>query len=251
MMRVRHAVALLLVITSAASCRQILGIEEATLICPDGLSNCTLCTDADDCGSATRCHSWACIDALCTPVNVPARTPCPTGFCSDTSPSECVRCVEDEDCPGPGGHCGLGECFSCFDGVENGREFGLDCGGPCKGCLGDPCTSPDQCLSGFCADGSCCNTLCDDICAACNLLESSGNCSALPKYSHDWDPPCNGQYVCNDGFCGLRASEICTSNVDCATTRCEDLICVKLPGEACDKPWECFMMSCVNGVCTM
>jgi hypothetical protein len=241
-----------LLVALGVSCRQILGIEEAILICPEEPAGCKICSEPDDCGPGTRCHSWACVDALCTPVNATAHTPCSKGFCNDSSPSECVTCVEDTDCPGPGGYCDLGECFSCFDGVHNGWEHGVDCGGPCKGCLGDFCTTPDDCIGDFCADGVCCTSLCDMPCAHCNLLGEAGNCTALPKYSHDSNPLCSGKYVCDGGGgCGLRPSEICTSAVQCASGRCVDNRCVKLAGEPCTLDVECAMMLCVNDVCTM
>lgn len=248
----RHVLAVLFLVVLAASCRQILGIEEATLICPPELPNCTICSDPGDCPAATQCHSWACVDALCTPVNAVARTTCAQGVCSNTSPSECVQCVEDEDCPGqPGAHCGLGQCFRCDDGIQNGREHGIDCGGPCKDCLGKFCASPDECISGFCADGRCCTSPCTDICASCNFPDP-GNCTFLPKYSDDGDPLCDGQYQCNGGgSCDLRCGEICTSAIQCASLRCVGNRCVKLPGEPCTLDVECAMMSCVNGVCTM
>jgi hypothetical protein len=251
-MRVHPVLALLLLAVLGASCRQILGIDEATLICPEELSDCALCTDPEDCGPVTECHSWRCVDALCTPVNIPARTQCSTGVCSDSSPSECAACVEDADCRGPSGaHCGLGECFRCDDGVQNGREHGVDCGGPCKNCLGAFCASPGDCISGFCADGRCCTSPCTDICASCGFPDP-GNCTALPKYADDSDPVCDGKYVCSGGgSCGLRPGEICIAAVDCANGLCVDNRCVKSPGEECNLAVECAMMSCVNGVCTI
>ncbi len=50
--------------------------------------------------------------------------------------------------------------------------------------LGTDCTENDQCLSGFCADGVCCNTACDlpDDCTACAAEltgETDGTCAAL------------------------------------------------------------------------
>jgi hypothetical protein len=79
-----------------------------------------------------------------------------------------------------------------------------------------------------------------------------GNCSALPKYTDDSDPVCNGEYECDGGgACRLRCGEFCTSAIECTSVRCVDNRCVKLPGEACDFAVECAMMSCVNGVCTM
>jgi hypothetical protein len=183
-------------------------------------------------------------------VNAPSRTACAQGVCSDDPVATCVPCLVDEDCP-DGGHCGKErQCFRCDDGVKNGREHDVDCGGPCKECLGDPCSSPDECKSGFCAaDGRCCTSACDSPCVYCPL---DGNCSNVPKYEQDFVPACAGSNVC-DGFgsCLLRPGEICTSNVQCSSFRCEENRCYKLAGEPCDKALECLQDSCVDGVCTM
>jgi len=231
-------------------CKQIFGIEEATLICPPEFPDCKLCDEDADCGSSTGCHSWVCRKSQCTPVNRPAGTSCSTGVCSDDVVSECVTCLKDEDCP-PGGHCGKERaCFRCDDGVQNGYERGIDCGGSCKRCLGDGCMTGDQCSSGLCVDGTCCNAACDGICQYCNNPE--GNCSDLPKYAKDYEPVCGFDKVC-DGFgsCLLRPGEVCASAVQCASFRCENNRCAKLAGEPCTDPLECLDGACLDGVCAM
>jgi hypothetical protein len=45
---------------------------------------------------------------------------------------------------------------TCFDGVRNGPESDVDCGGDCPACeRGDGCTAPRDCYSGRCAEGAC------------------------------------------------------------------------------------------------
>jgi hypothetical protein len=60
---------------------------------------------------------------------------------------------------GSGGH-----AASCRDGVLNGDEMGVDCGGrSCPACLsGNACTNPVQCTHYVCADGVCQPARCDD-----------------------------------------------------------------------------------------
>lgn len=45
---------------------------------------------------------------------------------------------------------------TCFDGVRDGPESDVDCGGDCPACeRGDRCTTPRDCYSGRCAEGFC------------------------------------------------------------------------------------------------
>jgi len=250
-MRFHHAVAFVAIVALVASCRQILGIEQAELLCPPEQPDCKLCPyGSKDCGPDTECYVWACRNSLCVPVNAAVHTKCSTGVCSaDPLLSACVTCVDDSDCE-PGGYCYQGQaCYRCDDGIQNGEEWGVDCGGlHCPRCLGDACNDDTLCKSGICADGTCCNDRCDETCADCN--NDQGNCSAMPKYLQDESPACGGQYVCDGaGSCLLRPGEICVSDVDCASYRCVMSLCKKQQGEACDKPYECVDDLCVNNVC--
>lgn len=247
-MRNPRALSFTALLIMSMSCRQVLGIEDAQLICPPELPVCKICQDVNDCGPASECNTWSCQNNLCTPINKPARTPCSRGVCSNDPLSTCETCVEDGDCPS-GGHCGREHlCFRCDDGVQNGREHGVDCGGPCKSCTGEKCASDDECLSSFCTDGTCCGTRCDITCSTCN--NPQGDCTNLPRYTRDDNPVCGFQDVC-DGFgtCLLQPGEQCTAVVECASYRCYKFRCAKLPGETCFDPLECAEMSCVDGKC--
>ena len=252
-MRAHHILALIVLFGTSTGCRQTFGIEEAAVICPPDNPNCKLCNTANDCGPSGECYSWTCKDNACVPVNLPLRTKCSTGVCSEDPISACVACVEYDDCPG-GGHCKDHVCSRCDDGIQNGYESGVDCGGggACLECLGTACMSDAECKSGFCAQGTCCVTACDETCTWCNNPE--GNCSPLPAYQNDTyhDPVCAGNYSCNGaGACQITAGAFCTSHVECISGRCVNNRCAKLQGESCTQPEQCVDDSCVSGVCTM
>ncbi|MBI5508770.1 MAG: hypothetical protein HY903_08445 [Deltaproteobacteria bacterium] len=46
---------------------------------------------------------------------------------------------------------------------------------------GQRCDTPGQCISGFCADGVCCNNACNGTCNQCNAVGAEGVCSAKPS----------------------------------------------------------------------
>lgn len=75
----------------------------------------------------------------------------------------CVECVTGANCAS--GVCAQNHCASssCADGVKNGGETSVDCGG--AACV--PCTAGKGCSKNTdCADGSCVAGACTAICAA-------------------------------------------------------------------------------------
>src|SRR5262245_24558190 len=50
---------------------------------------------------------------------------------------------------------------------------------PAKKDLGATCASGDECGSGQCVDGVCCESACNGVCEACNLPTSVGKCAAV------------------------------------------------------------------------
>jgi hypothetical protein len=120
------------------------------------------------------------------------------------------RCLGNNDCSSL--VCNLGICAapSCSDGVQNGNETDVDCGGACDlqnlrcsnsaHCLvGNDCTSAacsaggicvvfiqgatcaasSQCATGHCVSGYCCDTSCTTSCQACSSALTgalSGTC---------------------------------------------------------------------------
>lgn len=128
-----------------------------------------------------------------------------------------------------------GDCTpaTCSDGVQNGDEAAVDCGGSCPACapgvacctgascasgscvsavctrlpLGAPCSSGAECNSSFCVDGYCCNTMCTPNCQACNV--TPGTCTNVPA-GH---APSHGSCI----TCGLcNGSGMCCTMSQCA-----------------------------------
>ncbi len=70
---------------------------------------------------------------------------------------------------------------------------------------GSPCTSPDECASGFCADDVCCDAACDGGCEACNTAPDVGVCTPHAPATDPEDAcnggagVCDGHGACADG----------------------------------------------------
>ncbi len=140
----------------------------------------------------------------------------------------------------------------CEDGVRNGRETDVDCGGgECPACVvGDQCLSDDDCESEPCVDGVCCESDCMGPCIACSAAktgQADGAC-AFVIAGTDPDSECSGGYGCGLGTCescqdGVQngdetwidcgggcapCSEVCTNGLDDdgnGLTDCEDPLC--------------------------
>ncbi|HTN91300.1 MAG TPA: hypothetical protein VL242_46845 [Sorangium sp.] len=120
---------------------------------------------------------------------------------------------------------------------------------------GDRCERDDQCATGHCVRGLCCDTACDDgcdVCASSLGATADGVCTKLTC----------APYTCRKGsdVCLTR----CSSDAECAEgSRCAaDRTCARVPkrrrGEACDPGAECLEsgcavcepgLFCVDGVC--
>ncbi len=157
------------------------------------------------------------------------------------------------------------------------------CVGP--GCpkrlAGQPCQAADQCETGSCADGVCCNVDCRGACMACNHADRMGECLPVAAGDPDphllcrQDPPescgqsgvCNGQggcakipagAPCSEPRCGgatvmMPASEcngegacVPGNAVPCAPFQCDGTGC----RATCTDDGQCLPPAvCVNGSC--
>jgi hypothetical protein len=158
------------------------------------------CRDAE-CGTG-----GACVDRACA---------CFSGFraCKGACVADAACCL-DADC-GAGGSCQAGNCIvpTCTDGIKNGNETSVDCGGACPPCTnGQGCVTPGDCASGLCSAGTCqtCTLIPADNCAG----DSEGSCICR-------SPDSGGSSVCVKGTstgtsCGSSpcpVGSICINNV--------------------------------------
>ena len=69
---------------------------------------------------------------------------------------------------------------SCSDGIQNGTETGVDCGGACLKCLNATCASNGECQSGSCVDSKCAVVF--------SVAASQGTTPAQPGFTVAIDP---------------------------------------------------------------
>lgn len=241
----------------AASCGN--GKLDMGEACDDGnataADGCTQC-EVDECFTCTAEAEQA---STCVPKA--EKEPCEsTRFCDGKG--ACVECIEDAQCSG--GYCYMNVCASCMDTVQNGDETDADCGGAhCPTCgNGKKCNANEDCVSTFCTDGLCCDTICDGACTACNIAGFLGECSVMDKFAEDpsygMGMSClhaDGKACTAGGSCAKALEQPCTSNAECASTRCGDpdgdlkKTCVGAPGDPCSQPADCYSNNCMNNVC--
>ena len=119
-------------------------------------------------------------------------------------------CSTPDDCPTPA-ECAVAECnagacsqsflpadTSCGDGVSQA----CDGSGNCLGTAGHFCESTQECLTPACADGVCCDSPCDSLCASCSQTGLLGTCVAYgPAENPEGCAPgtCDGAGACASG----------------------------------------------------
>jgi hypothetical protein len=158
---------------AAQSCQN--GLRDGGETGVDCGGGCPGCAPGVACAAATDCASGVCSDGACAEPSCSdaARNGDETGVdcggsCDGCAPG--VACSEPADCQsavceGAGCAGGLDLCCqapACEDGVKNGTESAIDCGGGCGGCaLGTACAASGDCATNVC-DGGVCATLCGD-----------------------------------------------------------------------------------------
>jgi plastocyanin len=184
----------------------------------DGQGAVTSITDDTD----KPIDSKACTDDVCTdgvPSNpgVAQGLPCAEGgghFCDGAG--QCVECVQAADCSS--GVCQANVCVavSCTDGLKNGDETDIDCGGPqCNDCVdGKACTANGDCVSSVCTNSVC----------------QAPSCTDVTKNGAETDVDCGGPACdkCADG-------KLCSTGNDCSSQVCSG------------SPSSCQAPSCTDG----
>ena len=133
------------------------------------------------------------------------------------------------------------ENVSCYDGIKNGAEIGIDCGGSCRACVSFDCTP--NCTGKNCGDdgcggscGSCESGECEN--GKCTAKTCADDCSAVGRF-------CDGNltYTCSLG------SDGCLDRVNGSECGwCKDGECVEIV--ECNNDNECeHGYKCVNNKC--
>ncbi len=94
----------------------------------------------------------------------------------------------------------------CSNGIKDGDESGLDCGGSCPGCpVGERCVSDSDCITDNCGNGWC---------------REASTCSNGKKDNGESDVDCGGDN-CEPCFGGMT----CNEDEDCASHYCAGGVC--------------------------
>ncbi len=184
------------------------------------------CSTDADCPSLSECATRGCESGECATTSLtPAGTACTPGVVCDGM-GICVDCVVDSDCQVPA-TCMQNMCVSCVDGLKNGDETGIDCGGQdCQTCAGDACSNSNDCLSGYCVDGVCCSASCIGVCMTCNATGNAGDCINVPAGQED-PGTCGATKACTvDGSCLLKNGQACMTNTNCVSNKCASGVCM-------------------------
>ncbi|MFO0660653.1 MAG: hypothetical protein U0165_12605 [Polyangiaceae bacterium] len=224
------------------------------IVCKQG--HAVAAFDANDAPSDNNeCTQDRCTENGVTHTPVALGTTCnnndSAGLCNASG--ACVACLVDADC-GADATCSQGQCFSSDDGIKNGTETDIDCGGTSNQTCGDAkqCLQHSDCYSGLCESGICVG--CTD--GVTNGGEGDIDCGGTCEQK------CNVTQHCNVG--ADCASGVCTDNA-CAAPRCDDGVqnrletdidcggttgCPRCPmGKRCEVNADCTSSLCSNGTC--
>jgi hypothetical protein len=131
---------------------------------------------------------------------------------------------------------------------------------PSAGSSGAACERGEECESGYCSDGVCCNVACGGSCVSCNQAGRAGECVPVPSGQKDLRGTCRtepAESCGQSGFCnGLGGCAKFAPGTACGVASCTgprtflpagecdgDGVCVK--GMAI----ECTPFNCENGAC--
>ncbi len=142
----------------------------------------------------------------------------------------------------------------CDNGVRDGNESSVDCGGSCPACAnGDNCGVGDDCESRVCDRGRCLVPNCrdgvrngDETGADCG-----GDCGLCPG-----GEPCSSNDQCLSGrcrgaVCAMSSCEDGRMNSDETDVDCGGPLCPACAGGlACDNNTDCESLICAAGTCT-
>ncbi len=147
------------------------------------------------CNSSLNNSNWS---------NVTSGTVCAAASCSGGVFTAASVCNGAGSCTaGSTTNCSPYTCnaggTACLTGCTTSTQCasGFYCNGSTcvpKKAAGALCSNAQECLSGNCVDGVCCNTACNSVCQRCNIAGSVGTCTSIPAGT-DPDNECTGN--CN------------------------------------------------------
>ncbi len=158
------------------------------------------------CAAAGDCALGLCVDGYC---------------CNSGCVGTCIACnvagFLGTCSPVPAAQDPANECAGAVNCNGNGA---------CGSLLGNgtACAIGNECQSGNCIDGVCCNSTCSGLCQACNVAGSAGACTSIPNGQDPANECASG--ACNGAaLCKLDNGQACAAGSACLSTTCVDGVC--------------------------
>ncbi|MDC3984826.1 MopE-related protein [Polyangium jinanense] len=174
-------------------------------------------TNGSACSTTGECLSNFCADGVC------CNAAC-TGTC--------------DACSIAAGGTTDGTCGDMIPGLEDTNATtvcsGANACGPSGTCVnnkkenGQSCTMANDCASGQCVEGVCCNSACTGTCQSCSVTGNVGMCSPIPAGQPDNVPAntCTGTSACDGaGTCEKANGQTCSTPDECGSGNCVDNVC--------------------------
>ena len=195
------------------TCRD--GVQNGTETAVDCGGECGLC-NGQVCTTSAECSSQTCTGGICVvaPPTCVDFTRNGTETDIDCGGGSCPQCINGQGC-GTNNDCVSANCSgglcqpaapTCMDGIQNGNESDIDCGGPCTPCADGKCHDNSDCASNACELGRCKASCIDGVRNGTETdVDCGGNCNACADGQHcSVDTDCS--IVCVSGIC---ASKLC------------------------------------------
>ena len=226
------------------------------------------------CAKGADCATGACSDGCC------AEPSCNDGAvngteadvdCGGACAARCevgARCRSAVDCePGLGCPASLARCTpaACDNGVRDGTELLIDCGGECAGCPnGTACSSSSDCASESCGADGLCSASCRD--GIRNQDERGVDCGGACGATCPAASACTVGAECVSGVCGPGNCALASDTTCCQAASCGDGVlngdevgidcgssdpgCPRCsPGSFCQSDAQCASGACEAGRC--
>jgi hypothetical protein len=223
-----------------------------------------LCTDmtAASCATNGRCDgSGACqkykVGTLCLAESCTSNVYKPPSTCNATG-----QCVAPDSLPCSPYVCNGTACFGACTAdanclTPNSCSPTNSCGPKNNGAS---CSAADECGSGFCAQGVCCDKACAGACQSCALPGTLGACTNVATGATDPAGLCQdmGSTSCGtNAKCQAGACQKYAKGTSCAASTCPAATTTFTAASSCDgngacvtpPPGSCFPYKCGTAVC--
>jgi hypothetical protein len=195
------------------------GVDPARVCKDQGPASC-----ANDglCNGSGACRKYA-KDTVCAAASCVSGTETKVSVCNGTG--TCVRGSQRTCDPTV---CNA-EGTACYDSCTMNNQCLppnlCQAGGTCgKKPTGANCATANECRTGFCVHGFCCNDACEGVCRSCQVATKEGTCSLVGDGGEDPDGACTPSLptACgNDGFCAATAAcRKWAAGTDCQAQSC-------------------------------